>query len=305
MKNSNSHTMVVSVTPRGNLASVFFGEFSRIGSNFGESEDSMDSPTSMNVNALMADSTDMDEKFVMMEKTIEALKKSVDDKNLHIAQLMNKLEAFTPGESSHDPTCPSSFDQQNKDLEESLVKSKFQKEKQSASVAALSVQQLQDMIMNTIRANHASVAPNQKKCSRSPSMPNTTFLRFGSLEPIEVDFPRKTLKGSLEIDNHKENEVDAVLRIQLPKTRSTRSDVNQLQPSKSIKPCTSQKINGSSSQKVRRPITLNEFFPEKFFCGSQIGATHVISSTDETKGNKGKHNPTITQEHQTDEKVFP
>ncbi|KAH0645173.1 hypothetical protein KY284_033057 [Solanum tuberosum] len=91
IKNNNSHTIAVSATPRGNLANVFFGEFSQIGSNFGESEDSMDSPTSMNVNALMADSTDMDEKFAMMEQTIEALKKSVDDKNLHIAQLMNKL----------------------------------------------------------------------------------------------------------------------------------------------------------------------------------------------------------------------
>ncbi|KAH0726425.1 hypothetical protein KY290_002238 [Solanum tuberosum] len=155
MKNNNSHTMVVSATPRGNLASVFFGEFSQIGSNFDESEDSMDAPTSMNVNALMADLTDMDEKFAMMEQPIEALKKFVDDKNLHIAQLMNKLEAFTPGESSHVPTCPSGFDQQNKDVEESLAKSKFQKEKQSASVAALSVQQLQDMITNTIRAQYS------------------------------------------------------------------------------------------------------------------------------------------------------
>ncbi|KAH0722602.1 hypothetical protein KY289_005646 [Solanum tuberosum] len=109
MKNNNSHTIVVSATPRGNLASVFFGEFSQISSNFGESEDSMDSPTSMNVNVLMTASTDMDEKFAMMEQTIEALKKSVDDKNLHIAQLMNKLETFTPGESSHVPTCPSVF----------------------------------------------------------------------------------------------------------------------------------------------------------------------------------------------------
>ncbi|KAH0725415.1 hypothetical protein KY284_001280 [Solanum tuberosum] len=154
MKNNNSHTMVVSATPRGNLASVFFGEFSQIGSNFGESEDSMDSLTSMNVNALMTDSTDMDEEFEMMEQTIEALKKSVDEKNLHIAQLMNKLEAFTLGESSHVHTCPSDFDQQNKDVEESLAKSKFQNEKQSASVVALYVQQLQDMITNIIRAQY-------------------------------------------------------------------------------------------------------------------------------------------------------
>ncbi|KAK4730001.1 hypothetical protein R3W88_022989 [Solanum pinnatisectum] len=124
----------------------------------------------------------------------------------------------------------------------------------------------------TAEAYHASVAPNQKKCSRS------IFMQFGSLTPIEVDFPRKTLEGSLEIDNHEKNEVDgwtlvthkkrrhqAVLRIRLPKTRAIRSDVNQLQPSKSVKPCTSQKINGSLSQKVRRPITLNEFFPENSF----------------------------------------
>ena len=100
MKNKNSHTMIVSATPRGNLAPVFFEESSQIGSNFGESEDSMDSPTSMNVNALMADSTDMDEKFAMMGKTIEALNKSIDDKNLHIAQPMKKLETFTPRELS-------------------------------------------------------------------------------------------------------------------------------------------------------------------------------------------------------------
>ena len=123
MKSNNSHTKVVSATPRGNLEYVFFGESSQNDSNFGDFEDLMDSPTSMNVKAYMTDSTDMDEKFSMMEQTIEALKKFVDDKNLHIAQLMNKLEAFTPRDSSHVPTCPSGFDQRNKDVEEPLAKS--------------------------------------------------------------------------------------------------------------------------------------------------------------------------------------
>ncbi|KAH0776474.1 hypothetical protein KY290_007885 [Solanum tuberosum] len=104
IKSNNSHMMVAIATPRGNLASVLSREFSQIGSNFGESEYSMDSPTSMSVNSLMADSTDIDEKFAMMEQTIEALKKSLDDKNRHIAQLMNKLVALTLGESSHVPT---------------------------------------------------------------------------------------------------------------------------------------------------------------------------------------------------------
>ena len=106
--------MIMSATSKGKLASVFFEQSSQISSNFGDSEDSMDSPTSMYFNALMADLTNMDEKFVMMEQTIEALKKFVDDKNLHIDQLKNKLEAFKPGESSHIPTYPSGFDQRTK-----------------------------------------------------------------------------------------------------------------------------------------------------------------------------------------------
>ncbi|KAG5600167.1 hypothetical protein H5410_031537 [Solanum commersonii] len=190
----------------GNLASVFFGEFSQIVSNFGESKDSMDSPTSMN-----------------------ALKKFVDDKNLHIAQLMNKLEAFTLGESSHVLTCPSSFDQRNKDIEESLAKSKFQKEKQSTSIVALSIQQLQDMITNTIRAQYGETPQSSMKTPE------------GSLEIYnnEVD--------GLTLVTHKKRRHQVVLRIRLPKTGATRNNVNQLQPSKSVKPCTSQKINSSSS----------------------------------------------------------
>ncbi|KAG5606504.1 hypothetical protein H5410_027996 [Solanum commersonii] len=125
-----------------------------------------------------------------------------------------------------------------------------------------------------------------------------------------------TPQSSIEIDNHEENEAhgwilvthkkrrhQAVLKIRLPKIRATRSNVNQLQSSKNVMPCTSQKIIGSLSQKVQRPITLDEFFLEKFFCGSHIGATHVVSSTYETKESKGKHNTTITQEHQANEKM--
>lgn len=121
MKSNISHSMIVSARPRGNLSSVFFIEFSQICSNFVKSEDSRDYQTSMNVDSLMADSNNMDEKFVMLEKTIVALKKSVDEKNLHSAQLMKKLEAFTLGES----TCASRFDQSYKDVKESLAKSKF------------------------------------------------------------------------------------------------------------------------------------------------------------------------------------
>lgn len=80
----------------------------------------------------------------------------------------------------------------------------------------------------------SSLAPNQKKFSRSSSTPNTTFIKFESLAPIEVDFLRITIEVSLEIQNHNENEDDCwtlatrkkqrdqeVLRLRLPKTRET------------------------------------------------------------------------------------
>ncbi|KAH0725191.1 hypothetical protein KY284_001056 [Solanum tuberosum] len=67
----------------GNLASVFYGDHFQIGSNVDESDDSMDYPTSMNSNALITDSIAMDEKFSMMEQTIEALRKFVDVKSLY------------------------------------------------------------------------------------------------------------------------------------------------------------------------------------------------------------------------------
>ncbi|KAG5630504.1 hypothetical protein H5410_002221 [Solanum commersonii] len=106
----------------------------------------------------------------------------------------------------------------------------------------------------TREGNHASVASNQKKCSRSQIMPNTLSLLFGSFTLVEVEFPRKTHQSSLEIN---ENETDG-------------------------------------RTLVRIPITLDEFFPEKIFYGSQIGATYVISSTEETKERKGKRNAEIT-----------
>ena len=92
MKNNNSHTMVVSAKPRDNLASVFSGESSQIVSNSGNSGDSMDYPTSMNVNALMAGSTNMNEKFAMLEQTIKALKKSVDEKIFIFCSTYEQIE---------------------------------------------------------------------------------------------------------------------------------------------------------------------------------------------------------------------
>ncbi|KAJ8541998.1 hypothetical protein K7X08_016864 [Anisodus acutangulus] len=108
-KKNKSQMIVVTAITRGNLASMLFDELSQTGCNFNESEDSTDSPILMKVSTLMDDATNIDEKFAMIEQTIEGLKNSIHDKNLQITQLMNKLEAFTLAESSYIPTCPPGF----------------------------------------------------------------------------------------------------------------------------------------------------------------------------------------------------
>ncbi|XP_019262145.1 PREDICTED: uncharacterized protein LOC109239983 [Nicotiana attenuata] len=144
----------------GNTPFSQFDELSQTASNLGGFEDLVDSSVSTKVNALMTDATNVDEKFAMMEQTIEVLKKSVEDKDLQITQLMNKLEAYAPGESSHVPPRSPVFTSQKTAVEESFAKLNIQKEKQSTSVAALSVQQLQDMITNTIRAQYGGPSQN-------------------------------------------------------------------------------------------------------------------------------------------------
>ncbi|KAK4737514.1 hypothetical protein R3W88_001211 [Solanum pinnatisectum] len=64
--------------PRGKIASKLFDELSHSSFNFGESKKSTDSSNSTKVNSLMVNTTNMDEKFTMMEQTIEALRTEIN-----------------------------------------------------------------------------------------------------------------------------------------------------------------------------------------------------------------------------------
>ncbi|KAH0727828.1 hypothetical protein KY285_003545 [Solanum tuberosum] len=86
-RKSKSRMTLVTAISVGNIASTLVDELSHSGFKFGKSANSMNSSIPKKVNTLMVDTTDMDEKFAMMEKTIETLMKSIDDKNLQIAQL--------------------------------------------------------------------------------------------------------------------------------------------------------------------------------------------------------------------------
>ncbi|KAG5580377.1 hypothetical protein H5410_051004, partial [Solanum commersonii] len=155
--------------PWGNIASKLFDELSHSGFKFGEYKNSLNSSISTKVNSLMVDATHMDEKFAMMEQSIEALKKSIDDKNLQITQFMKKVDIDSP----------------TKPIDSLSTK-------RSASVATLTVQQLQNMMTNTIKAQYGG--PPQMV---SPKIEEgVIILQFGTFEPVEVSALKKTTNTS-------------------------------------------------------------------------------------------------------------
>ncbi|KAK4723318.1 hypothetical protein R3W88_026097 [Solanum pinnatisectum] len=165
MSGKSKSQMILKTAIHGaNIASKLFDELSHSNFNFGEFENSTDFSISTKVNSLMADATDMDEKFAMMEQTIRALKKSIDDKNLQIAQLMSKLDLYNSRESHHNLTT-----QEKIDIDSSTKPVDFQNAKRSASVATLTVQQLQDMIVNTIKAQYGGPLQSSLGYSKSYS----------------------------------------------------------------------------------------------------------------------------------------
>lgn len=118
-------------------------EISRAHSNL------VSSPSSWEVvPVMMTNTSTMEEKMAEMEQRVVLLTKALEDKDLQIATLMNKLEAQDLGESSHGHKFTSAKDDEGKETQDTP------QQEQSTSVASLSVQQLQDMIMNTIRAQY-------------------------------------------------------------------------------------------------------------------------------------------------------
>ena len=99
-KSKSRMTLKIAI-PGDNIASKLFHELSHSGFNFSQSKSSTNSSNSTKSNSFMVDAAAMDEKFAMMEQTVEALKKSIDDNNLQIAQLMSKINLYNSRGSHH------------------------------------------------------------------------------------------------------------------------------------------------------------------------------------------------------------
>ena len=83
--------------PGGNIASKLFDELSHSNFNNGEYNSSIDTLISTKDNSFMVAQL----TWTRSSQTIEALNKSIDDKNLQIMQLMSKLDFCNSRESHH------------------------------------------------------------------------------------------------------------------------------------------------------------------------------------------------------------
>ena len=135
----------------------------------------------------------------------------------------------------------------------------------------------------TTETNHASVKLDYDSILEvlrpvaSPRIEeDVIILQFGSFEPVEVSALKKTTNTS-KVDNFynkesgdtwtlatlKRQKHQGTSKLRLSKV-DTKSSTNQLQQCESIKFNTKLKYINASSQKVRRTITLVEFFPKMF-----------------------------------------
>ncbi|KAH7840531.1 hypothetical protein Vadar_018136 [Vaccinium darrowii] len=152
---------------------------------------------SMGMQVMTTGAATVEEQLATMARAIEKLTKTVEEKDLQIASLMNKLEGQNVGDTSQDASHPPGFtpqgviigDQNGKlkigdqgiklkqQVDTNRVSSsnpgggaKFnhatsaalgiEESAQPASIASLSVQQLQDMIASIIRAQYSGPPQN-------------------------------------------------------------------------------------------------------------------------------------------------
>ncbi|KAK4566285.1 hypothetical protein RGQ29_002502 [Quercus rubra] len=105
---------------------------------------------------MMTNTSTMEEKMAEMEQRVTLLTKALEEKDVKIATLMNKLEVQDSGESSLGLEHPPGFTLKGEIARGDKGKGGegTSQHGHSTSMASISVQQLQDMITNTIRAQY-------------------------------------------------------------------------------------------------------------------------------------------------------
>ncbi|KAK3000881.1 hypothetical protein RJ639_022427 [Escallonia herrerae] len=121
-----------------------------------------------------------------MCRAFEKLTKTVEEKDFQIATLMNKLELQANEESNQGEVNEASKKGRANGRHDESTFGGFKKEDRSNSVASLSVQQLQDMITSTIRAQYGG--PSRNKLMYSKPYTKKCVDWYIDIEPESIDY---------------------------------------------------------------------------------------------------------------------
>uniref|UniRef100_A0A2N9F042 Integrase catalytic domain-containing protein n=1 Tax=Fagus sylvatica TaxID=28930 RepID=A0A2N9F042_FAGSY len=165
----------------------------RTSKSVGDTPFVLEDSTTRAMPAMMTKTAIVDERIVAMECAILKLTKTVEEKDLQITTLMNKLEVHNHGESSNGPMHQRTSQDGHKRVEDQHTN--------STSIASLSVQQLHDMIMNTIRAQYGGYQPpkfQQFDGKRNPKQHVAHFVETCNNASTDGDLLTKQFVCSLQ-----------------------------------------------------------------------------------------------------------
>ncbi|KAG5523897.1 hypothetical protein RHGRI_030782 [Rhododendron griersonianum] len=237
-----------------------------------------------------------------MARAIEKLTKTVEDKDLQIASLMNKLEAQNMEGTSHDASHPPGFTPKGV-----IIADQSGKLMMGDQTGKLKQTDNGNHVLSSNQGDGHSPTSGSKAKGEHVATPTegaiARTLQFGSLEPVMVQVLSQEISTSSCVDKNPSAEIDEGWIVVTRK----KSCKNKLK-AKPVCPTKTQgkrnhhqyaKRKGGRKMKAMKevlevcelveqnplaPITLRDFFPKGYFKEDEVEAVYMVSTSEEIDG---------------------
>ncbi|KAG5548336.1 hypothetical protein RHGRI_013885 [Rhododendron griersonianum] len=263
---------------------------------------------SMAMQAMTTDAATVEEQLATMARAIEKLTKTVEDKDLQIASLMNKLEAQNMEGTSHNASHPPGFTPKGVIIADQsgklMMGDQTGKLKQTDDGNhVLSSNQRDSQSNHTVVAFGCPTLNSKLKTAKSVTTSAleaiSTIIQFGLFDPITIQVSNQDapahphLEGVLSAKND-----DRWILIPQKKSikRACKTPPHQVKKwrVKKVSPRFIEK-NEVNNEKDKEEtlheksfltqITLHDFFPEEYFEDDCIGTVYMVSADEEVEDN--------------------
>ncbi|KAG5521475.1 hypothetical protein RHGRI_033888 [Rhododendron griersonianum] len=265
-----------------------------------------DASHSMAMQVMTTDTATVEEQLATMARAIEKLTKTVEDKDLQIASLMNKLEAQNMEGTSHDVSHPPGFTPKGVIIADQsgklMMGDQTGKLKQTDDGNHV-LSSNQDSPTSGTKAKGEHVATPTAKPESGEHVAIARTLQFGSLEPVMVQVLSQEISTSSCVDKNPSAKIDEGWIVVTRK----KSCKNKLK-AKPVCPTKTQgkrnhhqyaKRNGGRKMKAMKevsevcepveqnplaPITLRDFFLKGYFKEDEVEAVYMVLTNEEIDG---------------------